>query len=44
VFEITSQMLRYHDARGNYIAEPGDFIAMIGCNCEETQAVRFRLK
>lgn len=42
-FEITTDMLKFHDFKGDFKAETGEFLAMIGCNSRELETVRFRL-
>jgi len=42
-FEITTQMLKFHDFKGNFKAEAGEFLVMIGCNSRQVDTVGFRL-
>lgn len=42
-FEITTDMLKFHNSKGEYVAEPGEFRVMIGRNSEETKEVVFRM-
>lgn len=42
-FEITADMLKFHDFKCNFYAEPGCFMAMIGHDSSDTKAVRFEL-
>ncbi|APU68294.1 beta-glucosidase BglX [Christiangramia flava] len=42
-FEISSEMLQFYDGE-NWIAEPGEFEAMVGTNSAEVQSIKFELK
>ena len=42
-FEITSELLKFHASNGEYKVEQGEFLAMIGGNSAQVQAIGFRL-
>ncbi|MHC1749939.1 MAG: glycoside hydrolase family 3 N-terminal domain-containing protein [Cellulosilyticaceae bacterium] len=42
-FEITEEMLKYHNIKSDYVAEKGSFIAMVGKNAVEVLSLNFEL-
>ena len=43
-FDITVDLLKYYNFELEYVAEPGEFIAMIGPDSENLKTANFRLK
>jgi len=43
-FEITLDMLKFHDIKGNYKAKAGHFLVMIGCNSKKVDSIGFLLR
>lgn len=42
-FQITSDLLKFYNSDLEYVCEPGDFDAMIGCNSVELKSAKFTL-
>jgi beta-glucosidase len=42
-FEITEKLLMFHDYKGDYKAEAGEFLVMIGGNSIQVDSISFRL-
>ena len=42
-FTVNTEMLKFYDAKLNYVAEPGEFDLMIGLNCRDVQHAKFEL-
>ncbi len=43
IFDITVEMLKYHDFYNNYKAEAGDFCVMVGSNSADVMSMDFEL-
>lgn len=43
-FTVTPEMLKFYNAKLEYVNEPGDFDLMIGLNCREVKHATFTLK
>lgn len=43
-FTVTPEMLKFYNAKLEYVNEPGDFDLMIGLNCREVKHANFTLK
>lgn len=43
-FTVNPEMLKFYNAKLEYVNEPGDFDLMIGLNCREVKHVTFTLK
>ncbi len=42
-FEITEEMLKYHNIQSKFVAEKGEFEVMVGPNSKEVQLLKFEL-
>ncbi len=43
-FVITADLLKYYNFELEYVAEPGEFVAMVGPDSENVQSLNFTLK
>ena len=43
-FTVTPEMLKFYNAKLEYVNEPGDFDLMIGLNCREVKHAGFTLQ
>ena len=43
-FTINADMLKFYNSNLQYVAEPGDFEAMVGGNSRDVQKIRFTLQ